>query len=60
MKKRDNILKRIEALRAKKEKLEKQEIELCKKYIQCSDKQQWFKESERTVGRGKNRRTQRR
>lgn len=54
---RAEILEQIENNRQKQDDLKKQEIELCKKYIQCSDEQQWFKEEERTVGRGKKKRT---
>jgi len=57
MKQRVELLKQIEANRQKQEDLAKEELELCKKYIQINDKNQWYTESERTVGRGKSKRT---
>lgn len=57
MNERAELLQLIEANRQKQQELEKEEFELCKKYIQINDGTQWYKESERTVGRGKNKRT---
>jgi hypothetical protein len=57
MKQRLELLKQIEANRQKQEELAKEEFELCKKYIQINDKRQWYAEVERTVGRGKTKRT---
>ena len=51
------LLSQIELLREEQEKLDAAELELCKRYIVLSDKKQWYKERERTVGCGESKRT---
>lgn len=54
---RNKLLAIIEANRRRQDELANKEFELCKKYIQINDNKQWYSEKERTVGRGKNKRT---
>ena len=56
-KKRKAILKKIEANHKKSLELKKEALELCKEYIQVNCEEQWYSESQRTTGRGKNKRT---
>lgn len=57
MDKRKKLLQKIKAIREKQELLAEKEFELCKKYLQINDEQQWYKEEERTIGRGEKKKT---
>lgn len=51
------ILNRLESIRKQQQELEQEEIKLCRSYIQLNDEREWYTENERTVGRGKTKRT---